>query len=89
MNRATRLSEICFIGFKSPAYLQRRDIIMKFLRILLLLATIFPSVASAANYEVSVTRKAINLYKVDGKKIYINTIACYENAFLEAAILEM
>lgn len=89
MNRATRLSEFCLIGFKSPAYLQRRDIVMKFLWTLLLLATIFPSVASAANYEVSVTRKGMNLYKIDGKEIYINTRLCLELALSEDAFLQM
>ena len=76
MNTATRLSDFCLIEFKSLAYLQIRGIIMKFLRILLILAFLFPSVASAANYEVSVTRKGSNLYKVDGKDIYINTRLC-------------
>lgn len=89
MNRATRLSEFCLIGFKSPAYLQRRGIVMKFLWTLLLLATIFPSVASAANYEVSVTRKGSNLYKVDGKDIYINTRLCLELALSEDVFLKM
>jgi len=89
MNTATRLSDFCLIEFKSLAYLQIRGIIMKFLRILLILAFLFPSVASAANYEVSVTRKGSNLYKVDGKDIYINTRLCYEYAYSEDTILQM
>jgi hypothetical protein len=46
------------------------------------------STAYAQNYQVSVTRKDANLYKVDGQQIYIRTNYCYEYAYGDAAILE-
>ena len=47
----------------------------------------FPSSASAETYEISVTRKDSNLYKVDGQEIYIKTRYCYEYAYSQRAIL--
>lgn len=44
--------------------------------------------AMAENYEVTVTRKGANLYKVDGKEILIRTKYCYEYAYSETAILD-
>lgn len=54
---------------------------------ILLLA--FPSAAMADNYEVSVTRKGSNLYKVDLKDIFIHTRYCYEYVYGETSILKM
>jgi hypothetical protein len=62
---------------------------MKILRIFLMLALLFPAAAIADNYEVSVTRKGSNLYKVDGKNIYIHTRYCYEYVYSESAFLKM
>lgn len=62
---------------------------MKTLRILLVLAFLLPSVAGAADYEISVTRKGSNLYKVDGKDVYIRTGFCFEFAFSERVLLMM
>ena len=41
------------------------------------------------NYEVSVTRKGSNLYKIDAKNIYIRTRYCYEYVYSENAFLKM
>lgn len=38
-------------------------------------------------YKLSVTRKAPNLYKVDGQDIYIETRYCYEYATFDDVIL--
>lgn len=46
------------------------------------------STAYAQSYQVSVTRKGANLYKVDGQQIYIRTNYCYEYAYGGSAILE-
>lgn len=64
---------------------------MKFTRVLLLLLIIliFPALAGADNFSVSVTRKGNNLYKIDGQKIYIHTRYCYEYAYSENAFLKM
>ena len=48
----------------------------------------FTPFAFSEGYEVSVTRKSANLYKVDGKDIFIRTQYCYEYAYSETAILE-
>lgn len=44
--------------------------------------------SSAATYEVSVTRKGANLYKVDGKNILIKTRYCYVYAYSEESIFK-
>jgi len=62
---------------------------MKTLRLLLLLVLIFPFIAEADNYEVSVTRKGSNLYKIDGKNIYVHTRYCYSYVYSENAFLKM
>jgi|UniRef100_A0A7C3I2D7 hypothetical protein len=60
------------------------------LRILLLLVALALLVnAKAENYEVTVTRKARNLYKVVGENIIIQTLYCYEYAYAESAILRL
>lgn len=45
--------------------------------------------ASAADYDVSVTRKGSNLYKVDGKEMYVHTRYCYEYVYSEESLLRM
>lgn len=49
----------------------------------------FSSTVTAENYEVSVTRKGSNLYKVDIKDIFIHTRYCYEYVYGETSILKM
>ena len=41
----------------------------------------------AANYEVNLTRKGSNVYRVDGKDIIVQTRYCYVYAYSEEAIL--
>lgn len=62
---------------------------MRTINFLLLIALLMPSLASADNYEVSVTRKGSNLYKVDGKNIFIHTRYCYEYVYYESSFLKM
>ena len=42
----------------------------------------------AVNYEVSLTRKGSNVYKIDGKDIIIQTRYCYVYAYSEEAIFK-
>lgn len=42
----------------------------------------------AATYEVNVTRKGSNVYRIDGKSIMIQTRYCYVYAYSEEAILK-
>ena len=42
----------------------------------------------AENYEVSLTRKGSNVYKIDGKDIIIQTRYCYVYAYSEEAIVK-
>lgn len=49
----------------------------------------FTPLALAENYVVSVTRKGANLYKIDGKDVFVRTQYCYEYAYSETAILEV
>ena len=42
----------------------------------------------AENYEVSLTRKSSNVYKIDGKDIIIQTRYCYVYAYSEEAIFK-
>ena len=44
--------------------------------------------ALAENYEVNLTRKGSNVYKIDGKDIFIQTRYCYVYAYSEVAILK-
>src|SRR5687768_2706737 len=48
-----------------------------------------PYKMDVGTYKVSVTRKATNLYKVDGTKIYIETSYCYEYSYMVDAILDI
>lgn len=42
----------------------------------------------AENYEISLTRKGRNVYKIDGKDIIIQTRYCYVYAYSEEAIFK-
>ena len=44
--------------------------------------------AQAENYEVNLTRKGSNVYKIDGKDIIIQTRYCYVYAYSEEAIFK-
>lgn len=46
-------------------------------------------VSTAGDYDLSVTRKGRNLYKVDGKDVYIRTRYCYEYVYSADSILRM
>jgi hypothetical protein len=52
-----------------------------------ILAVSLATVASAATYEISVTRKGRNVYKVDGKDIIIHTRYCYAYAYSADSLL--
>lgn len=41
------------------------------------------------SYVVEITRKASNLYKVDGKNIYVQTRYCYEYSYGEEVVLKV
>ena len=53
------------------------------------LLLIMSGAAAAEDYDLSVTRKGSNLYKVDGKDIYIHTRYCYEYVYSEDSLLRM
>lgn len=44
--------------------------------------------AFAENYEVNLTRKGSNVYKIDGKDIIVQTRYCYVYAYSEEAIFK-
>ena len=54
---------------------------------LLLASTSFGAIAD--NYEINVTRKGSNLYKVTGENIFIHTRYCYEYVYYEESFLRM
>lgn len=60
---------------------------MKF--VLASLLMMFAGTVAAGDYDLSVTRKGSNLYKVDGKDIYIHTRYCYEYVYYEDSLLRM
>jgi hypothetical protein len=46
-------------------------------------------VCAAGDYDLTVTRKGSNLYKVDGKNAYVHTRYCYEYVYSEDSLLRM
>jgi len=48
-----------------------------------------PVVISAGDYAVTVTRKGANLYKVDGKDLYIETKYCYQYSYGQKVVLKV
>ncbi len=56
---------------------------------LVALLMVVAGTASADDYDLSVTRKGSNLYKVDGKDLYIHTRYCYEYVYSEDSLLRM
>lgn len=57
--------------------------------LLVALLMVMAGTAAADDYDFSVTRKGSNLYKVDGKDIYIHTRYCYEYVYSEDSLLRM
>jgi len=55
----------------------------------LTLLMLISSVVVAGDYDLSVTRRGSNLYKVDGKDVYIHTRYCYEYVYSEDSFLRM
>jgi hypothetical protein len=51
------------------------------------LASFFATHVAAENYDVQLTRKDKNLYKVDGKEMLIRTKYCYTYAYSEDSVL--
>ena len=60
----------------------------KLLAALAALISIQAAPALAENYEVNLTRKGSNVYKIDGKDIIIQTRYCYVYAYSEEAIFK-
>ena len=56
--------------------------------LVLLLGYFATSSVHAESYEVSLTRKGGNVYKVDGKDVIIHTRHCYVYAYSEDSILK-
>ncbi len=46
-----------------------------------------PASVSSGSYDISVTRKAKDLYRAEGTGIYILTRYCYEYAYSQKAVL--
>lgn len=59
-----------------------------FLAMLAVTMSLQTAPALAENYEVSLTRKGSNVYKIDGKDIIIQTRYCYVYAYSEEAIFK-
>ena len=62
---------------------------MKRLLIFIVGTIFFTSLTFADNYALSVTRTGDNLYKVDGKDIFVRTRYCYEYLHYENSLLRM
>lgn len=60
----------------------------KLLAALAALMSLQAAPALAENYEVNLTRKGSNVYKIDGKDIIIQTRYCYVYAYSEEAIFK-
>ena len=58
------------------------------LAVLTALMSLQAAPALAENYEVNLTRKGSNVYKIDGKDIIIQTRYCYVYAYSEEAIFK-
>lgn len=50
---------------------------------------LFSGSVTADDYDVTVTRKDSNLYKISGKEVYIRTRYCYEYVYSEESLLRM
>lgn len=48
-----------------------------------------PAKIKEGTYEIEITRKGSNLYKLEGTKYYIETRYCYEYATYDDAILKI
>lgn len=54
----------------------------------LAIASLQASPIRAENYAVNLTRKGSNVYKIDGKDVFVQTRYCYVYAYSEEAILK-
>lgn len=50
---------------------------------------LIPTSISDGTYSEYVTRKSSNVYKVDGKNVFVKTKYCYEYAYGQNAIIEI
>jgi hypothetical protein len=57
--------------------------------LMVIVSLVVPLASDAGDYDISVTRKGSNLYKVDNKDIYIFTKYCYQYVYFSEAILRM
>jgi hypothetical protein len=48
-----------------------------------------PMELNEGNYEVTVTRKAQNIYKIENKDIYVKTKHCYEYLNFKSVVLKI
>lgn len=48
---------------------------------------LWPTKLDEGNYEISITRKDADLYKIEGTDFYIKTKYCYEYCYSEEVIL--
>jgi hypothetical protein len=62
-----------------------RNVILAFV----LTAALTAQSTASDYYKVKVTRKAQDLYQVDGQSIYIKTRYCYEYSFSQDAIVQI
>jgi hypothetical protein len=50
---------------------------------------LIPTTLQEGMYHVKLTKMATNLYKVEEKKLYIETRNCFENAIYNQAVIQM
>ena len=58
-------------------------------RFLIMFTLLLPGVATAGNYDVTVTREDSNVYRIMGKDAYVHTRYCYEYVYSEDSVLRM
>ncbi len=62
--------------------------VYKFTQLLAFALVLLSQAVHAENYQMSVTRKGSNVYKVDGKDIIVQTRYCYVYAYSEESIFK-
>jgi len=75
----------------NAAKIRRLGKIVMFLKLAMVLTFAFSTTAALASdyYKVDVTRKAQDLYEIDGQGIYIKTRYCYEYVYSSEAIVQI
>jgi hypothetical protein len=48
-----------------------------------------PTNIDIGDYQVDITRKASNMYKIEGTKLYVETNLCYEFVYFENVFLKV